>query len=450
MRPHTAGPASQRGVALLIVLVVLFIVAVLMVDISLTAATARRSAHNASTEFLMDAAIEGHFQVAVAQILYDQSENNYDGGDDRWAREEYTKFESKSQREKDQAAAASGPAPAKAGGEEEGGVRVLGDSDDIAVTTRIEDEERKFNLYLLLKQADTKKQDEAREKFAVLLDRFREDTPLDLSRTRAEELKDRIVDYINRDPPGEGEKGKIPLPRTGKWCLLTPDELRNAEGLEDRDHAMPAEGILYDAREPRAVKAWLEDPGNNEPPKVYPGLLRYVTLWSGGAWAGKVDADAMKRMVLVNLNTAEKPVLETLFAHNPGDFTFVDKIIEYRGAPKEDSKTTSGEAPKADEPLPQHQYFQKFEDLKKVDGLEDGTVLARNGIDGTTVTFSSDTFSVDILAERDETSKQVRTVVRRNKLAAGSPPGYQTLLREERADPRFEEKKAEDDAEAGK
>ena len=57
----TARPPSAResGVALLIVLVVLFIVAVLMVDISLTATTARRSARNASEAFLMDAAIEG-------------------------------------------------------------------------------------------------------------------------------------------------------------------------------------------------------------------------------------------------------------------------------------------------------------------------------------------------------------------------------------------------------
>lgn len=428
--PPPARPAPPRhgesGVALLIVLVVLFIVAVLMVDISLTAATARRSAANASGEFLMDAAIAAHFQVAAAQILYDQAENKFDSLDDRWAREEYTRFESRPPEEPD----LYGGAVSRRGREEEDGTRVLGDSADVSVTMRIEDEERKFNLYLLL-HPDPKKRADARERFAVLIDRFREETPLDISRTRADELRDRVVEYLERAAPVEGERGKIPVPRSGAWRILTPDELRNVEGFEDREHGMGADGILYDAREPEAVRTWMENPESEDAPEVYPGLLRFVTLWSGTTWVGQPTADSWLR---VNVNTAEKPVLETLFFRNPGDMIFADRILEYRGKEKEgtgegSSATASGE----ESPLVRHTPFESLEDLKKVDGLDDA-VLQRNGIDATTATVTSQTFSFDFLAEHEKSTRQVRYVVRRHS------KGVQTLLREERADPRFEEK----------
>ena len=87
---RTRGP-DERGVALLIVLVVLFIVAVLMLDITLTPTTARRAAANASSDFLMDAAVEANLQVALAQLRYDfDPAKKVDSPDDRWAREEFT------------------------------------------------------------------------------------------------------------------------------------------------------------------------------------------------------------------------------------------------------------------------------------------------------------------------------------------------------------------------
>lgn len=416
-------PDPERGVALLIVLVVLFIVAVLMVDITLTATTARRSARNASTEFLMDAAIDGRFQVMVAQLQYDMAENKTDSPDDRWGREEYANYE----------APESDPDEEE---EEEGdGVRVVGDSDEISVTSRCEDEGRKFNLYLLM-HPDQKTRQEQRERFTVLLDRFREETPLDISRTKAEELMEKVVAYLERAEPGEGETGKFPVAKAAAWRILTPDELRYVEGFEDREHGLGAEGLLYDARDPKSALEYEADPEGAKKPEVCKGLLAYVTLWSGTAWTGQA---APETWIPININTAEKPVLETLFWKNPSDFVFADRIIEYRQADKEGT-TPSDEAPEADEPLASHQYFEKLEDLKKVEGLDDA-VIARNGLTAAVITVSCDTFSLDFLAKKDRSAKQVRYVVRRNN------QGYQTLLREERADPRLdeEEENAEDE-----
>ena len=86
----------------------------------------------------------------------------------------------------------------------------------------------------------------------------------------------------------------------------------------------------------------------------------------------------------------------------------------------------------------EHQYFQKLEDLKKVDGIED-KVIADHKLNDFLV-LQSRVFSVDIRAEMEKAGKQVRTVVFRHD------KGFVTILREERADPQF--KKDEEGAES--
>jgi len=415
-------------VALLIVLVVLFIVSVLMIDITLTATTARRSADNASADFLMEAAIEARFQVALAQLRYDLGANKTDSPDDRWAREEYTTFENRQTEEERRAAAER---------EEETGARVLGDSDSVSVTMSIEDEERKFNLNLL-KHPDPKKADEARKRLAVLLDRFREDTPLDLSRTRAEEIVDLVVKYMERAQSGQNDSGRVPLPKSKPWLLLTPDELRLIPGIRDESHGLGPEGILLDARDPEAVRAYMEDPEGQEPPEEYPGLLRFVTLWSGSAWLGQATPEAAEAWKRINVNTAEKPVLETLFHANPADMVFAERIVEYRGTQKEGGPS-EGEVPDVDEPLAEHQYFEKLADMEKVDGLTKEILDAHRMAEF--ARFDSEVFSIKIVAKHEGATKQIRYVVRRHA------DGFQTLLREERADPSFEEEEPEEDEE---
>jgi type II secretory pathway component PulK len=416
-------PASERGVALLIVLMVLFIVAVLMVDITLTANTARRSARNASSEFLMDAAIENRCQVVIAQLRYDMAENKFDSPDDRMFRAEFSEYKA--------------PVKETTGKDDDAveAVKMVGDSDAVTVThsnpdapSPCEDEEAKFNLNLLM-HPDAKVREVQRERLAVLIDRFREDTPLDISRTKADELRDRVVEYMERAAPGEGEKGKFPVAKSGPWRLLTPDELRYVDGFEDATHGLGAEGILYDAREPKAAQEYEADPDHAKKPEVYKGLLRYVTLWSGSAWVGQA---APESWLPININTASKPVLETLFYKSPGDFMFAQRIIDYRNSEKDDAATASKGKSGTEDPLKTHQYFEKVEDLKKVDGIDDA-VIQRNGLTAAAVTVQSSTFSLDFLAKMDRAYKQVRYVVRRNN------QGIQTLLREERADPRFDE-----------
>ena len=415
------GRPAEGGVALLIVLVVLFIVAVLMVDITLTATTARRSARNSSQAFLMDAALEGRLQVGLALLRYDAGSNDLDGGDDRWALSRYTDVEGRA------------PEEAEAEDGEEGTVHDAGSSADVQVTMTIEDEERRFNLLLLLKTESLtgEMQKEARERFVVLLDRYREDTPLDISRTRAEELADRVIEYVNRTAPGAQEKGKFPLAKTGNFRLITPDELKYVEGFEDQSHGLTAEGLLYEARDPRAVREHMADPEAGDEPESYPGLIKYVTIWSVGVGLDKADptkwpADGWDRARKINLNTAEKPVLETLFWRNPSEMTAVDRIIEHRGTAKEGSSSGTGGSDDAPE---QQQYFENVNDLSKVEGLEK-KVIDDNKLNEYLV-VQSRVFSINLHAAMETASKQVRYVVFRHD------KGFQTILREERADPQF-------------
>jgi hypothetical protein len=421
MRPRrlparAAGPArAEGGIALLIVLVVLFIVAVLMVDITLTASTARRAARNASSDFLMEAVIDGRRQVAAAQLLYDARENAFDSLNDRWAREEFNDVEATAEEPEE--------------GEEElndEGARLVADSDEVTVTVKVEDEEAKFNLNLLM-DTDKARRESASERLAILLDRYREDTPLDLTAAKAAELRDKILEYLERTAPGEGESGRMPVAKSGAWKLLTPDELRMVEGFEVPERGWTAEFLLYDARDPDEVAAWREAEEEGDKPVVHPGLLRYVTLWSGSAWVGNADPASWLK---INVNTAAKPVLETLFAKSAQDMALVEKILEYRDTAKEEQPDAPSGAEL--EPVEQKQVFEKLDDLKKVDGIDD-QVLTRNGIGSATVTVTSSTFSLDFLAERKGAYKQVRYVLRRHA------QGIQTLLREERNDPRFDD-----------
>lgn len=425
MQPPPSGrpparPRAERGVALLVVLVVLFIVAVLMVDVSLTAETARRSARNSSSEFLMDAAIDARLQVVLAQILYDSRANKTDSLDDRWAREEFTDV--KPDEEAQEARRRSRDPDDE--DYDDTAADVLGDTAEVSIKVRVEDEERKFNLNTLM-DSDKTRREAARERFAVLLDRYREDTPLDLSPTTAANLRDRIVEYLERRTPAEGSTGEMPVPATGnktaRWYLLTPDELRNVKGFEDTGRGWTADILLYDAREPEEATRYAENP-EGDAPEVYPGLIRYITLWSGGAWLGETNEG--DKWVPININTAEKCVLETLFYKSQDDMHLVDDIIEYRGQEKEGSPTGEDE-------LASHQVFETLDDLKKVEGIDD-QVFTRNGISAATATVVSNVFSIDFLADREGAKRQVRYVVRRHQ------KGFQTLLREERADPRFE------------
>jgi hypothetical protein len=407
---------------------VLFIVAVLMVDLSLTAETARRSARNASGEFFMDAAVDAQLQVILAQLRYDLALNKVDSLDDRWALEAFNSI--KVDREVDP----DDPRDEDREDDDEdlgpGGIDVLGSTEDVEIEARVEDEERKFNLNMLMDDDKTRRE-AARERFALLIDRYREDTPLDVSSTVAAALRDAVIAYLERRSPAEGSIGEMPVPKTGKWRMLTPDELVNVKDFEDQSRGWSAQFLLYDAREPEEAARYAEDP-ESEKPEEFPGLIRYLTLWSGTAW---IDAPDGASWVRININTAEKPVLETLFYKNPDDLGLVDAILEYRNQEKtEDGGSTSM---LEDEQREQHQVFETVDDLKKVEGIDD-QILQRNGISATTVTVQSNTFSIDFLASLERSQgnpvrRQTRYIVRRHD------KGIQTLLRERRRDPRYED-----------
>ena len=92
-KDRTTATCSERGVALLIVLIVFMLTAVLALEIKATAALHMRLAQNKRDDFLMRQAIRGQLEVVKQVLLYDKSENDVEALDDRWNEEKFTQFQ---------------------------------------------------------------------------------------------------------------------------------------------------------------------------------------------------------------------------------------------------------------------------------------------------------------------------------------------------------------------
>jgi type II secretory pathway component PulK len=344
--------AAERGIALLIVLIVFMLTAVLALEIKATAALHMRLARNKRDDFLMRQAIRGQLEILKQVLLYDKSENDVEALDDRWTDDKYTQFQ-------------KGPEE-----EEERDPEMPVSSEEVELNARIEDEARKFNLHNLV--AD----DEAvrahwDEIFLRLLTIYREDDgPLAINRSEAEDLLRNLREWLER----KDGTNNIPVPATGdeKRILVTPDELLMVKGFTRE--------MFFD-----------QQPEEEDKPAV-PGLYHYLTLWSVGP---------------VNLNTAEETMVYAMFEDQDRDLA--DRLIEWRqtAAEEQDENAPTDADPK-------NNALTGVQDLLQIDGFDAETVQ-RNLLTPITVTGSGDTFSIHLRAKATEgLSRQERWVVRRN------------------------------------
>jgi type II secretory pathway component PulK len=361
----TRSPRREEGFALVVVLIVLMIVAVVATDLAVKARIQDFLARNARNDLAVEEAARGWVEVVKARLAYDRKRNNIDSEDDAWAESE---LESAS----------------------------VG---DVSIECVVEDEAGKFNLALLV-SSDKNVRKRARKQFERLLVSYRRDTDRVIGASRAEQLAEKVVEYLEREDDGD-----YPVPEVGKDAplMLTIDELRYVEGFQDPEDEDA--DLLYDVFREETEEE-LAEADELEP---IPGLLKFCTLYSEGK---------------ININTAPVEVLRTLF-ENQVDWELADQIVEYRNGGGEDAFASADDEDSGLTP------FESVSDLTKVTGIDSQT-LSENGIDGNVVTVSSQVFSINVFATCENLTRQFRTIVKRH------PKGFVTLLHEERKDPRYE------------
>jgi type II secretory pathway component PulK len=342
----------ERGVALLIVLIVFLLVSVLALEIKATAALHMRLAKNKRDDFLMRQAIRGQLEVVKQVLLYDKTENDVEALDDRWTDEKFTQFQK---------------APVEG---EEPDADAPVSSENVELSGRIEDEARKFNLQNLVAD-DEEVRAQWEEIFLRLVTLYREDEgKLTISRSDAESLLSNLKEWLER----KDSDREFPVPATGdkKRILVTPDELLMIKGFTRE--------MFYD------------QPGEEEGDEPIPGLYRYLTLWSEGP---------------INANTAALPVLYALFL--PQDSDLADRIVEWR---ETQAEVQDEDAPSDAEP--KNNALKTVQDILNIEGF-DVQAVQRNKLSPAVLTGASDTFSIHITARaEDGLRRQERWIIRRN------------------------------------
>lgn len=375
-RPST----RPRGFALLLVLMLSAIVLVLAAELAYQSNCELLAARNVSDLGQIEYAIDGQFEVVLGNLRFDKRQNDVDSESDGWADED---------------------------------IRTRRDG-DVGLTTRVFDEQSKFNLTRLITGSDAEKA-RSREVLVRLLDLFRDGIAEDKTRggdldlADAEDLADRIVRHLKR----EGATGQVPKPKLVAPYTDTPLLLDELLFVDTKDSRLMST-LLYDVQVKDAVA---------------PGLHRYVTVYGTGK---------------INLNTAPVAVLKAQFS-NLQDRDFAQKIVDRRRqAPEEGSKTPS--TPASGSSSGEESQGNPYSDVNQLtDGSIDGLtaeVLQRNGIDPAVVfDVKSDWFGIRIQGATERTQRDELYVVQRAK-NKDQKDDFRYMLHQERTDPLLE---AEDD-----
>ena len=268
--PSRPGRGRERGFALLLVLLLMGIAIVVVNELCYQSDLEFLAASNVSDLGKIEYAIDGQLEVALGNLRYDKRQNDVDSESDAWNGQEF-----RSRRD-----------------------------GDVALSTRVFDEQGKFNLMRLIEGNDAQKV-RAKEIFVRILDLFRDGISEDkrkggdIDQSDAEDIADRIIQHLKRD----GGSGQVPKPKT-----TPPDTPLLLDQL-----------LFVDTKDNRLMSVLL----NDMPVKgaVAPGLHRYVTVYG------------TKK---INLNTAPLAVLKALFSVAT-DRDYAQGIIDRRRSAPTDS-----------------------------------------------------------------------------------------------------------------
>ena len=259
----------------------------------------------------------------------------------------------------------------------------------VNLSTTVFDEQAKFNLHMLA-EASPERKPVWKERLVEILKRFRADTKHDAA-AHAEEIAEEISRWVN----GQTNRGTIPKPKTqDDRAMLVLEELHFVSDIFERLRL-------------------LEDVRDGE--EVAPGLHRYVTVYGTGR---------------INLNTADKIVLQGIFKNDPD---MADRIIERRDGAgteeevKEDDPETSGSG----------NPFTDPNQIMEVEGMTP-QMLQQNKVNpAEDFDVRSGFFAVRIAAQKEQSRREELFVVQR---VPGNDPngeieGFRHLLCQERTDP---------------
>ncbi len=376
-RPLPRAPTHrrrQRGVALVLVLVLLPLVAILMTQLSFETTIGDRLARNALANEQFKVAIlarERQMRLRLVRDLKEDDKSASQGGafdyyGDPWGPD----------------SEGGGMAVMVTKGEADRG-------DDISLYTEITDEQGKFNLNLLLHK-DPQRAARALEAFKNLLNFFRdtrfgdvvEEHDYDLDEQQAREVGDAVSKFLKNeerdarvrrpdlpDPPGDMKQG-----------VLAVRELLFAHAFFQQ-------------------KRMLDKFTDVKSGQVLPSLEEFVTVYGDGR---------------VNANTAPIQVLRAMFKEEQGQRDVAEEILHGRGGFLENSdedqekrEETLEDRRKAkeegiEEDEEQAAAYKTMNDLSKVEGMGDGTFLRRNDVDvGRDFTVRTNFFRAVVTARRE-------------------------------------------------
>lgn len=362
---------SQRGVALMMALIAVFLLVIITVEIQFSIRTEQYITKNIEVDTSLDLACTAGLEVAMARLREDRQQTEIDSEYDNWS-----KLIVHQDLREDDVAGSEFMYLARHADEE------VATRDPIQIYIDIFDEAAKFNIYLLLVE-NPEQLRRRKEQFANVVDLFRHDLRGDLSFNDGLELAEQLIPFLRRTV--EQPIDNLPVaPTKGVGTITDISELLYTKLVTPE--------ILYDQI----------DLENN---RIIPGLIRYLTVWSD---------------MQININTADAAGLSGLFtADNAG---LADRIIRYRtdvesererntieredsAVSKKKRKTDQPEGPAGGAP------FEQVNDLKdKVEGISQDIY---NQI-STFATVQSSVFSIYVTAKRGIMRRTRMWVIRRS------------------------------------
>lgn len=377
---------TERGIALVLVLVILPLVAIIMVQLHFETTISGRLARNQLATQQFKQAIHARrrqMQLKLVRDLVNDLENAQQGGafdhySDDWGPE----------------TEGGTTAPRVTKGNAEQG-------DEIELYTEIIDEQGKFNLNLL-RHSDVRRRGRAFEILKNLLDFFREprfgdfeENEYDLNENEAREVAEAIQKFVR------GEERDERIPRS---------ELPQATA-EMKQGIFTVEDVIFSHRmfiEKRMMERFTDIDSN----QILPSFAEFITLHGDGK---------------INANTAPIQVLRALFRGDEGRKTVADAILSARGGflnneddqeqrrEKHEDRTTAKQEGDKDSLADMDSGFKSVNDIAQVEGMNKATFLRRNDIDiGQIFTVRSNFFTLIITARRGNFMRQHRLILERH------------------------------------
>lgn len=417
--------SSERGAALLLSLLVLFVLVAIVFQLSIGTNTDARVGRNDVSITMMEMAIESALLEVEQQLITDAegSEDEAAGGDlgaegaDPEAGPEDGAGEEGLGGEE---GAAEGPTDSK---EDEFLKPQRTEINNIKLRILVQDEDGKFNV-LALADPDEALADEAEERLARILDLAREDTLADISSSDAEEMAREMREFLMRRSSSD----------LARPSLMTDDEEREDVGFP---LSLREFGVLESFPD-NAFREFRDEDG-----VIVHSLEAYLTVWSalttgitlinaraansvegGGTPEGTVtqnedgtqtatggSADSGSTIgsdgggYTININTAPPAVLKGFFDSSVVDISFWDDVIEYRNFEEEEEEGEEEEEEEEEQYdeygnlIYRRQIFDSVDELSEIESYESLSDETKEELTAR-LRVASDVFTVTIAAMR--------------------------------------------------